>query len=220
MIDDAAAQPTYDADAWLERVYHAGDAAALAATYDNWAATYDSDMLSIGYANTAVAAALVARHVRDLDAPILEAGVGTGALGEILSIIGYRRLAGIDMSDGMLARARARNVYGDLRKRVLGAPLDFADASFAAIVSFGVFTPGHAPASAFDELVRIARPGGRLIFTVSTAAWKDHGFEGKLRSLEAQRRIGMVETSGEYRPMPLSVAEATFTTRAYVYKVR
>jgi SAM-dependent methyltransferase len=208
------------ADRWLERVYHADSAATLAETYDRWAATYDADMLSIGYANTAVAAALVARHVPDRDAPILEAGVGTGALGEILCILGYRALAGVDMSEGMLAKARARDAYSDLRKRVLGEPLDFDSGRFAAIVSFGVFTPGHAPPAAFDELVRITRPGGRLIFTVSTAAWSDCGFEEKLGALERQGRIAPVEKTGEYRPMPLSVTEASFTTRAYVYAVR
>ena len=212
---DASAKP----DEWLERVYHAGDAAGLAATYDRWAATYDSDMLSVGYANTAVAAGLVGRHVRDRDCATLEAGVGTGLLGEMLSIMGYRRLVGIDMSEGMLAKARARNVYADLRNRVLGEPLDFDDATFAAIVSFGVFTPGHAPPSTFDELVRITRPGGHLIFTVSTAAWREAGFEAKLGALEASGRMRLVKATAEYRPMPLSVAEANFTTRACVYAV-
>ena len=89
-----------------------------------------------------------------------------------LSILGYRNLAGIDMSEGMLAKARKRKVYSELRNRVLGKSLDFDDGAFAAVVTFGVFTPGHAPAVAFDELVRITRPGGHLIFTVSTAAEK------------------------------------------------
>ena len=207
------------ADAWLDRVYHSGDAAALAASYDRWAATYDSDMLAIGYANVAVAAGLVGRHVRDRGDPILEAGVGTGLLGEMLSITGYPYLVGIDMSEGMLARARARAVYTDLRTRVLGEPLDFDDASFAAVVSFGVFTPGHAPPGAFDELIRITRRGGHLIFTVSTAAWREAGFEKKLGTLEGEGRLRLVEATAEYRPMPLSVAEANFTTRAYVYAV-
>jgi SAM-dependent methyltransferase len=208
-----------EADEWLGRVYSALGPQALASSYDAWAATYDLDMLSIGYANPAVAVGLVARHVRAPESRILDAGVGTGILGELLSIIGYRNLAGIDMSEGMLARARGRGVYGDLRNQVLGERLDFDDASFAAVVSFGVFTPGHAPAAAFDELVRITRPGGHLIFTVSTAAWRDGSFERKLRSLEEDGRLRAVESTDEYRPMPLSRTESTFTTRAYVFVV-
>ena len=176
-------------------------------------------MLRIGYTNPAVAAALVARHVRAPDSRILDAGVGTGIIGEILSILGYRNLTGIDMSEGMLAKARERNVYSDLRNRVLGEPLDFDDGAFSAVVSFGVFTPGHAPAAAFDELTRVTRPGGHLIFTVSTAAWRDGDFRQKLHGLEQAGRLGAVESTDEYRPMPLSQTESTFTTRAYVYTV-
>ena len=72
--------------------------------------------------------------------------------------MGYPGLAGVDISEGMLSQARARGVYDDLRNRMLGGPLDYADASFAAVVSIGVFTMGHAPAEALDELVRITRP--------------------------------------------------------------
>ena len=165
----------------------------LASTYDAWATTYDLDMLRIGYANPAVAAALVARHVRAPDSRILDAGVGTGIIGEILSILGYRDLTGIDISEGMLAKARERNVYSELRNRVLGEPLDFDDGAFSAVVSFGVFTPGHAPAAAFDELTRVTRPGGHLIFTVSTAAWRDGDFRQKLHGLEQAGRLGAVE---------------------------
>src|SRR5215217_8326125 len=70
---------------------------------------------------------------------------------------GYRNLVGIDISDGMLARARERGVYADLRDQVLGETLDFADESFVAVVATGVFTAGHAPASAFIELLRVTR---------------------------------------------------------------
>jgi SAM-dependent methyltransferase len=211
--------PGSDPDRWLERVYSADTADELVKAYDAWAATYDTDMLAIGYANPAVAVGLVARHVPAIDACILDAGVGTGILGELLSILGYRNLVGIDMSEGMLAKARKRKVYSELRNRVLGEPLDFGDGAFAAVVSFGVFTPGHAPAVAFDELVRITRPGGHLIFTVSTAAWKAGDFREKLRSLEQAGRIRAVASTDTYQPMPLSQTESTFTTRAFVYTV-
>jgi SAM-dependent methyltransferase len=204
-------------DKWLERVYSAAGADALASTYDEWAATYDTDMLRIGYANPAVAAGLVGRHVRERDGNVLDAGAGTGTLGEILAIMGYRSVFGVDLSEGMLAKAKARNAYRELRKRALGEALDFPDGYFTAIVSFGVFTPGHAPPAAFDELTRVTRPGGRLIFTVSTAAWRDCGFEKKIGELEAGGRLRLVERTGEYRPMPRSHTEATFTTQAFVY---
>lgn len=206
-------------DDWLERVYSSKDKNALAATYDGWAATYDADMLTIGYANPAVAAGLVGRWVSDRKSRVLEAGVGTGVLGDILSTLGYQFLAGIDISEGMLAKARTRGAYGRLENAILGEALAFESGEFGAIVCFGVFTPGHAPCEALDELVRITARRGHLIFTVSTAAWRDCGFEAKLASLEAAGRISLSESTAEYRPMPLSRTEAHFTTRAYVYEV-
>ncbi len=97
--------------------------------------------------------------------------------------LGYSNLIGVDMSDGMLARAEARKIYTDLRNRVLGEPLDFADGSMAAIVSTGVFTTGHGPAHAWDELTRITRRGGHLIFTVGTVVWQESGFARKFEEL-------------------------------------
>jgi predicted TPR repeat methyltransferase len=208
-----------DPDQWLERVYSSADKDALAATYDQWAASYDSDMLRIGYANPAVAAGLVGRWVADRDARLLEAGVGTGVLGDILSTLGYKSLAGVDISEGMLAKARARGAYAYLEKAVLGETLGYDSGTFRTIVCFGVFTLGHAPAKALDELVRITAVGGHLIFTVSTAAWRDCGFEAKLASLEEAGRISLVESTAEYHPMPLSPTESHFTTRGYVYNV-
>ena len=122
------------------------------------------------------------------------------------------------MSDGMLARAKARKIYTDLRNRVLGEPLDFPEGSMAAIVSTGVFTTGHGPANAWDELTRITRAGGHLIFTVGTVVWQDSGFAKKFDELCRKGLVAPVETTPVYHPMPYSPTESGFTTRAHVYR--
>ena len=103
-------------------------------------------MLAVGYMRPLVAAGMVGRHVVERDGGILDAGVGTGLLGQVLAVMGYHGLVGIDMAEGMLAQARSRNVYTRLSRQVLGEPLDFADGSFAAVVSIGTLNIGHAPA--------------------------------------------------------------------------
>lgn len=203
---------------WLERVYHAGDRGELAQHYDGWAQSYDADMQGTGYLHPPVLAGLIGRYVRNPEDPILDAGVGTGMVGDVLSVLGYRNLIGIDMSDGMLARAAARNVYRDLRNRVLGEPLDFPDGAMACVVSTGVFTQGHGPAAAWDELTRITRPGGHLISTFSTAVWEDSGFRAKFDALIAGGLIEPVEITPLYRPMPFSATESHVVTRAHVYR--
>ena len=98
----------HSSDAWLEGVYHAKTQTDLIALYDGWADTYDADMQGIGYVHPAVIAGLVGRYVPNQSDPVFDAGVGTGTVGKILAILGYSNLIGVDMSDGMLSRAKAR----------------------------------------------------------------------------------------------------------------
>ncbi len=205
-------------DTWIEKVYHAPDRDTLAKTYDTWAESYDADMLLTGYLHYAVVSGLVGRYLPRKDAAILDAGVGTGALGALLNVLGYNNLTGIDMSEGMLAKAATRKCYADLRQAVLGENLDFVNNSFDAILSTGTFTEGHAPAHAFDELVRVLEPGGIMIFTISTLVWADKGFKAKLDALVEARKLSPIETTQIYQPMPFSPAESHVTTRAYVYR--
>lgn len=205
-------------DAWVEQVYAARSSGELTKLYDRWADTYDADMQGLGYVHPAVIAAFSARYVTDPTAAILDAGCGTGTVGQILSVAGYSNLMGLDLSEGMLARARARDVYARLEQCVLGEELPFETGSITAIISTGTFTTGHAPASAFDELSRITKPGGYLIFTVGTTVWSEAGFSGKLAALCEEGILAPAETSKIYHPMPNSEIESGFTTRAHVYR--
>jgi predicted TPR repeat methyltransferase len=207
-----------ETDIWLENVYHATGREDLAKLYDSWAETYDADLQQVGYLHAPVITGLVARHVPSRAAAILDAGVGTGAIGNILSLLGYNNLSGLDMSEGMLEKARARGCYADLRRGVLGEALDFPDGAFDAILSTGTFTNGHAPASAFHELTRILEPGGFLLFTVGTVIWDEQGFREVLDGLVRAKALQAVETTPIYRPMPFSPLESGFTTRAHVYR--
>lgn len=205
-------------DGWLERVYNATDRDSLRAMYDSWAETYDADLQQVGYLHLPVIVGLVAAHVPSREATILDAGVGTGTVGNVLSLLGYNNLSGIDMSKGMLEKAEARGCYSDLRQAVLGETLDFPDGAFDAILSTGTFTNGHAPAAAFHELTRILEPGGVLLFTVGTVIWEEQGFRTVLDNLVRAKKLVAVETTPIYRPMPFSPTEGDFTTRAHVYR--
>ena len=207
-----------DVETRLAQVYGATSASELSKTYDDWAACYDEDMLRTGYAHPAVICGLISRFVGDLAAPILDAGVGTGNVGQLLHTLGYSNLHGFDMSEGMLARARARGIYNGLHRGVLGEALDFNSSSHAAILSTGTFTTGHAPPSAFAELARILHLGGHLIFTVGEALWAEHGFGAALEKLCATGQLRPVWQSAPYHPMPYSSTESHFTTLALVYQ--
>jgi SAM-dependent methyltransferase len=100
-----------------------------------------------------------------------------------------------------------------------GEPLEFADDQFAAIMSGGVLTTGHAPPSCLDELIRAARPGGHLIFTLSTPVYEEGGFRPKLEELCAQGRWRALETTPTWCALPCAPSHASVMARAYVFEV-
>jgi predicted TPR repeat methyltransferase len=204
------------ADAQLERVYDAKTQAELAKLYDEWSESYDADMLQLGYIYPAIMGGLTARYVLNPSDTILDAGAGTGLIGHVLSVLGYSNLIAMDMSEGMLAKARGRGVYAQVVNAVLGEALPFDDASAGAVVAAGVFTMGHAPASSFDELARVLRPGGHLIFTSGIAVWTEMGFGAKLEALSGS--LKPVEATAAYESMPNYKGEGGPSKRAHVYR--
>ena len=129
----------------------------------------------------------------DKHASILNAGAGGGLSGVALAAKGYADLVAIDLSEGMLQSAREKGVYRDVHRMVLGEVLDFEDGTFDAVTSVGIFTMAHAPASSFDELIRVTKPGGYIVFTLSEEAYEKAGFKEKLASLESDWKWSRVE---------------------------
>ncbi len=147
-------------DGFLGAVYDAKGAADVAALYDKWAETYDAEMAAAGYRHPSIALALLARHLPKGAAPLLDAGAGTGLIGQWLQIMGYPQVEALDISEGMLAVARTKKCYSAFHVLALGGPLPFADGQFAGIISAGVFTSGHVGVEGLDELVRSCAEGG------------------------------------------------------------
>lgn len=189
------------------------DNVTLAARYDTWAATYDDDTLLAGNRNVTLAAALICRHQSRVDIRILDAGAGTGILGEVLALLGFRRIAALDLSVQMLDIARDKKIYESITIGVLGEKLDYESHTFDVTASTGVFVPGHAPPGALDELVRVTRPGGLIVFS-AWEAWLEDGGLAKVDELRARECVELVETVGPYSSMYKS------STRSYLHALR
>lgn len=205
-----------DTTGQLGAVYAATKPDEVARAYDEWAATYDADMAMAGYRHPAIGLALLARHLPRGAAPILDAGAGTGLVGEWLGLIGYTEVEALDISEGMLAVAQSKNIYSALHQAALGAPLPFADNYFAAVISTGVFTSGHVGAEGLDELIRATRSGGVIVLTVKDTVWAN-GFEARIEELAAGQIITIVEETEPYVSMPGEAG--TTPSRALVFKV-
>lgn len=185
----------------LGAVYDAKKPEEVAALYDGWADTYDAEMAAAGYRHPTICLALMARHLPRGATPLLDAGAGTGLIGEWLGIMGYPHVEALDISEGMLARAGAKGVYKALHRLALGGPLPFETGQFAGIVSAGVFTSGHVGVEGLDELIRICRSGGVIVLTVKNTLW-EAGFAGRIDQLEREGSLLRVEETAPYVSMP------------------
>jgi SAM-dependent methyltransferase len=201
----------------VQWVYSSQNNQELAERYDEWAKEYDTDLAQdFEWLSPQRAAEAFAQHVPK-DARVLDAGAGTGLVGVLLDRLGYKQMVAIDLSQGMLEEARKKNVYSEFRQMVLGETLDFPSDSLDAVISVGVMTVGHAPAGSFDELVRVTRPGGYIVFTLRPDVHRNDGFKEKQDSLEAARKWELVETSEEFQPLPKGEPEVYH--QVWVYRV-
>lgn len=138
------------------------DRAGVAKAYARWAPVYDlvfGAVFDRGRKSTiAVADAIGGR--------VLDVGVGTG-----LSLADYSRstrLCGVDISEPMLRKAKARVDAQNLTNVETLAVMDaknlaFADGSFDAVVAQYVITAVPDPEATLDDFVRVLKPGGELI---------------------------------------------------------
>lgn len=192
-------------DKKLKDVYNAGgDRKTLDGLYDNWAESYDADLWASGNPYIAIIVGMAGRHIQDFNARILDGGCGTGLLGQVLHQIGYKNLVGIDPSDGMLKIAKRKGCYQSLHPLLMGSRIALDDNSFDAVVAAGVLTHGHAPVESLDGILRVAKPGAPIIFSISKIAVEEGGFGDKLTQLENDRRWTPVERSETFRTYPFS----------------
>jgi hypothetical protein len=76
----------------VAEVFQAGDREELSRAYARWAERYDVDMLGLERRGPEIVASMTARYVQDRRSPILNAGAGTGRIGELLAIPGHSNL--------------------------------------------------------------------------------------------------------------------------------
>jgi SAM-dependent methyltransferase len=202
----------------LQSAYSAKTSQEAAELYDSWAEDYERRVSSWGYTTPAVAAWFLGRYVGPKDGTVLDAGAGTGLMGLVLAPLGYDDLVGIDASRDMLEYAREKGAYKDLRQMELGGRLDFPGDAFAAVVATGVFAAGHAPPESFEELIRVTKPGGYVIFSVRTDVYLEGGFKEKQEALEREHGWRLVEMTEPFAHLRFEDPE--LKVRVYAYQVR
>ncbi|MBI5088647.1 MAG: class I SAM-dependent methyltransferase [Actinobacteria bacterium] len=168
--------------------------------YRDWADEYDHDVFDVlGFTGTARVADLLAVHMPDRTAPVVDLGCGTGGAGARLAEHGFAVVDGVDISPEMLEVASRRGVYRHLSVADLNQPLQVAGA-YAGSVSAGTFTGGHVGADAVAGIATVLAPGAVVAWVVAEPLWpafhdamRDCGFDVRQADLEPVRRDGPPE---------------------------
>jgi predicted TPR repeat methyltransferase len=175
----------------------ARDGGATRAMYDDWADRYDADMAAAGMLGPARVIAMLDAMQVPRDAPILDFGCGTGLCGTALAEAGFADIAGQDISEGMLAKARARGVYRDLTVTDPEAPITIPEGT-RVVTACGSICVGAAPAPVLGQVARAMAPGSLLVATFNDDTIRDPDHVGELAKLQIDGTL-RIERS-EYGP--------------------
>lgn len=116
---------------------------------------------------------------------VLDGGCGTGEESIVMASLGAEEVVGIDLSDASLKRANEKKQYCSIdnvhfhKQSVLD--IQYPDNTFDVVLSAGVIHHTPDPYGAFQELVRVLKPGGVLmLFVYNDYAHYFHNIEKKI----------------------------------------
>jgi predicted TPR repeat methyltransferase len=148
----------------------------VACLFNSYAEGFDESLSELKYqAPQLIAAALAAPGVPEAASlDILDLGCGTGLCGPLLRPYA-RRLVGVDLSVGMLRKARDSGAYHKLIAAEITTFLADCTASFDLAVASDVLVYFGRLEPFFAGVAKVLRRGGRFIFTVEHLTDEDAG---------------------------------------------
>jgi predicted TPR repeat methyltransferase len=140
-------------------------------TFDSFATSFESKLQQLSYRAPRLIAALLEESGLEADGrlDVLDAGCGTGLCGPLVAPYA-RRLTGVDLSSGMLARAEEKRIYDALMKSELTDYLRQHPEAFDLIVAADALVYFGDLEGVLASAAQALRPDGLLIFTLEHAA--------------------------------------------------
>ncbi|HEV7607917.1 MAG TPA: tetratricopeptide repeat protein [Steroidobacteraceae bacterium] len=143
------------------------DDAYVAQVFDRFAGNFDQALANLNYVAPSLLTAALAEVISFAERRlvVLDAGCGTGLCGPLLRSTA-RQLVGVDLSAGMLAKARERQVYDELHESELVAFMHAHPAGYDVVISADTLVYFGALEEAMNAAAGALKPGGVLAFTL------------------------------------------------------
>ena len=164
--------------------------------YDDWADSYDKELLEeYGYCAHEIGAKALAETQIPFDSPILDVGCGTGLAGLELSRFGYTKIDGLDVSAGMLERARNQGTYRQLFQKRIGVDNLSELPSYKGILCVGSFGLGHMEQEDIIRLIDLAAANASIVIFMNAEPFHAQNYEATIErlSLDGLWRVEAIE---------------------------
>ncbi|XP_071084643.1 methyltransferase-like protein 27 [Haliotis cracherodii] len=146
------------------------------------------------------------------DVYILDVAAGTGQCAEKLHSHGFRRIDALEPSSEMVERAKKKDLYGRYFNVMLGGnALDIEGDTYDAVTISGLsfMVMKKMPQNAFEELIRIVKPGKYNLFNthcgyiINTSFYKIFPEDGDAVAAIYRRNVKALESEGKWKQVQL-----------------
>ena len=181
--------------------------AYVARLFDDYAWRFDKHLIkNLGYrAPALIADALSAAAPGRRFASALDLGCGTGLMGEPLRAR-VDRLAGVDLSAAMIAKARGRGIYDELIIGDAVAPMRERSSAFDLIVAADAIVYVGDLAPLFAAVTTALAADGLFAFSVETYAGEGFRLEPTLRFAHSRPYVEATARRLSLRPLLIQSA--------------
>ena len=169
---------------WLSWICDSQSTDELKSKYDSWAKNYDADVRESWKFILDNVAVILEKNLSQRTVKILDAGAGTGLLGEILFKSGYTNISAVDLSAKMLEIAASKKVYNSLEQVNLEDNVAVKRlGTFDIVIATGLFAYAHAGATILQNLFESIESRGLFIVTIRDDYYRE--LESAINSLSS-----------------------------------